>query len=194
MFSPSSEKQKLNVAGRPEASASIDTGAINIRVLDAVTYQPIQNAKIILWDPSTFSKPKLGAGIYFTDDKGECNISGEYLRAGHIYWLYAYKGNFETNVVDYVPVKREITFDGSRKLNITLLLVPGALVELEGVPYIVQSASAKERYMIVRVRILEGNLANYSFIREYGSTPDAFMLGLSRNCLLYTSPSPRDRG
>jgi len=190
MISPSSEKQKLDVAGQPEASVSIDMRAINIRVLDAVTYQPIQNAKIILWDLSTFSKPKLGAGIYFTDDKGECSISGEYLKAEHIYWLYAYKGNFETNVVDYVPVKREITFDESRKLNITLLLVPGALVELEGVPYIVQSPSAEERYMIVRVRVLGGNLANYSFIREYGSTPDAFMLGLSRKMVIVPADMP----
>ena len=180
----SSRSQKLSILGQSENSISI-----NIKALDAITRQPIQNATIILWDLSTFEEPILGAGIYFTDNNGECDIVGDYLKLKHIYWLYAYKGSFKTKTIDYLPVKREIIFDNIEKINITLLLVPGALIELEGVPYIVQSSDVKERYMVVRVKVLE-KLINYSFIREYGNTPDSFLLGLSKKMIAVPAGVP----
>ncbi len=181
--SPSFKSGKLNIIGQSPNSLSID-----VKVLDAITHQPVRNATIILWDLSTYEKPKIGAGIYFTDENGECNISGDYLKIKHFYWLYAYRGNFEEKTLDYVPVKKEIIFDKSEKLNLTLSLVPGALIELKGVPYLVQSSDIGERYMIVKV--LEKEPTNYSFIREYGNTPDVFLLGLAKKIIAVPAGEP----
>ena len=138
--------QVISVANQFESSPSI-----NITVLDAVTGQPIENATIILWDLSTLEQPKPGAGIYFTNESGECSIFGDYLRFERPYWLYAYRGDFEARKVDYAPIKVEVSLERAESLNLTLRLMPGALIELKGIPYIVQSSNPEERYMTIKV-------------------------------------------
>jgi len=50
------------------------------RVLDANTGLPIFNATVLIWDLSTLTTPKPGAGIYFTDENGEYNASSPYIQ------------------------------------------------------------------------------------------------------------------
>lgn len=165
--------------------------SVFVKAVDAVTGQPIQDATLILWDLSTFDKPQPGAGIYSTDENGECIIFGDYLRIKHFYWLYVYKGNFEEKTVDYVPVKREIYLERPENVSLTLQMVPGAMVEVEGIPYLVQSPSPEERYMIITIKERSGAL-NYSFIREYGNSPDVYMLGLNRKTIIVPANTPID--
>jgi ABC-type antimicrobial peptide transport system permease subunit len=165
--------------------------SLHVRTVDAATGYPIQNATLILWDLSTFNKPQPGAGIYSTDENGECIILGDYLKVRHFYWLYAYKGNFEEKIIDYAPVKMEIYLERPENISITLRMVPGAMIEVEGIPYLVQSPSPEERYMIITVKERFEPL-NYSFIREYGNSPDVYMLGLDRKTIIVPANTPLD--
>jgi ABC-type antimicrobial peptide transport system permease subunit len=190
-------KSSLGDFGSTPVETGINVSAVEqnsspsllIKVFDALSNAPISNATVIIWNLNVPEKPKVGAGIYFTDKNGLCVVSGEYLQIGHIYRVYAYKGNFERNIVEYVPAKceRDIVMSGG-SVNISLALVPGALISLEGAVYIVQSSTPEERYIAVKV-ILDKPL-NYSFISEYGASPDAFYLGLSKRIVIVPSRVP----
>ncbi|MEM1530395.1 MAG: ABC transporter permease [Candidatus Bathyarchaeia archaeon] len=157
--------------------------SINIKVVDARTGEPIKNATIILWDFFLYK-----SNIYFTDENGECSIFGINIRLGRLYWLYAYKGDLREKRIDYAPAKREIYLKEPKLLNLTLSLVPGALIELEGMPYIVQSSSLEERYM--GIRIVETKPSNYTFVQEYGNSPDTYLLGLARRTVIVPANIP----
>lgn len=163
------------------ASASPEA-SMHIRVLNALTGQPVQNATIVIWDLRTLKKPEKDAGIYFTDGNGECDIPEGYLKLDRTYWLYAYKGDLK-NRVEFAPTKKEIFFEKPGRLNITLLLVPGAIVKLEGSPYLVQAASPGEGYMVVKILVKKEGF-NIPFIREYGDAIDVFYLGLDRKTVV----------
>ncbi|MEM2700026.1 MAG: hypothetical protein QXN98_04660, partial [Candidatus Bathyarchaeia archaeon] len=167
----------------PTLGISDTSLSINVKIIDAVTNKPIENATIILFDTSTFNKY-----IYFTDENGECVISGNHIRLRNFYWLYAYKGDFEAKRVEYAPVvEKRIYFEKLENKSLILNLIPGALIELEGIPYIVQSSSLEERYMSIKV--VEIEKTNYTFIREY-SPQDIFLLGLSRKMVIAPANIP----
>ena len=171
------------------ASASPEV-SVHIRVLNALTGQPVQNATIVIWDLRTLKKPEKGAGIYFTDENGECEVPEGYLKLDRTYWLYAYKGDFKDRV-EFAPVKKEIFFEKPSRLDITLLLVPGAVVELKGSPYLVQAASPGEGYMVVKVLVKKEGF-DIPFIKEYGDAIDVFYLGLDRKTIVVPAGVPFD--
>lgn len=77
--------------------------------------------------------------------------------------------------MDFVPVKKEIHIGESGSIGVNLSLVPGALVELESIPYIVQAFSLQEGNMIIRVIVKQKDF-NFSFITDYGDAIDVFYL------------------
>ena len=171
------------------SDAASSSSSICGRVIDANTGSPIENATIIVWDLNTLGKPRLGAGIYFTDKRGEYNLSGPYLKTGHTYWIYAYKGNFTAKTVDYVPVIKKLErFESSREVSFSL--IPGALIELEGTPYLVQSSSLGGGR--ISIKVLSKTELNASFINQYGDGVDAWFLGLSRSLVIVPANVPVD--
>jgi len=158
--------------------------SLNVKVLDARTYQPLHNATVVLWDLYDLKNY-----IYFTDENGECKIFRDNIKPRRSYWLYAYRGNFEKKIIDYVPAKVEISFEGVEGKNLTLLLFPGALIEVEGVPYLAQSPDLKIYRTIIRV-VVETKTFNYSFIAEYGSSLDAYFLSLPSDIVIVPANVP----
>jgi len=171
--SPYSPTQAIDITELAYASPSI-----HVKAIDALSGQAVQNATIILWDT-----PQLTAYKYFTDENGEYIISGGHIRLRTTYWLYVFRGDFRARIVDYVPVKTTVYFERAETKNVTLMLLPGALIEIEGIPYIAQSPSVEKRRMNIKV-VLETKPPYYSFIDEYGSSLDAFYLGLPDNIVV----------
>jgi len=174
------------VYASPQFSASIYG-----RVVDANTGLPIPNATVLVWDLNTLEKPKLGSGIYLTDENGEYNVTGEYLKAKHTYRIYAYKGDLAVKV-DYVPAVKKLkleSFEGKKEVNFSL--IPGALIELKGTPYLVQSSSPGGR-VFIKVLDKTGSdlILNVPFIHEYGSSVDAWFLGLSEKQIIVPANTP----
>jgi len=155
-----------SVSATPSNSASIFG-----KVVDAKTGLPIENATVLLWDITTLQEPKLGAGIYFTDENGAYNISSEYLQFNHTYRIYTYKGDFEAKTLDYVPSVNQFTLSPLQvKNNISFFLTPGALVELEGTLCMIQSSPGVSRIFI---KVLSETELNTSFVNECGDSNDA---------------------
>jgi ABC-type antimicrobial peptide transport system permease subunit len=177
-----------NIAQQATASPSI---SMHVKVLNALTGEPIENAMVIILDLRNPTKPMVGNNIFFTNEEGECNISKEYLKSGNTYWVYAYRGDPKEKKIDFVPVKKEIRIEGSNDIDLTLSLVPGALVELESIPYIVQASSLQEGNMIIRV-ISKKEDFNFSFLNEYGDAIDVFYLGLDRKMIPVPANLPFD--
>ena len=170
-------------AASPQLSASI-----YCRVVDANTGLPIENATILAWDMNTLKKPTLGAGIYFTDENGEYSISGEYVKGGHTYWIYAYKGDFAAKKADYVPAFTQVHFQTIEDKNLSFSLIPGALIEVEGTPYLVQSPSPGAN--VVFIRVLTDKGFNVPFIDEYGSAQHVWFLGLGKGTVIVPANAP----
>jgi len=156
------------------------------KVTDAETGLPISGATVLIWDLNTLDKPRWGAGIYLTDERGEYNVSGPYVKAGHTYLIYAYRGNFTKKVGDYIPAVKRLKFESS--IDVSFSLVPGALIELEGRPYLVQSSSPGAGRMFIRVLSETG--LNASFIDEYGDSVDTWFIGLDRNLAIVPANTP----
>ncbi|MEM3815359.1 MAG: FtsX-like permease family protein [Candidatus Bathyarchaeia archaeon] len=169
----------IGITERPETSPSI-----NVKAIDATTGEIIRNATIILWDIANLVTYK-----FFTNENGECVITGGPLRLRSTYWLYAFRGDFNAKTIDYVPTKATIYFERIETKNMTLMLLPGALIEIEGIPYIAQSPSIERRRMSIRV-VIETEPFNYSFINEYGASIDAFFLGLPDNIVIAPAKFP----
>jgi len=151
------------------------------RVVDATSQRPIANATILIWDLNTFEKPRLGAGIYLTNENGEYNVSAPYLKIGHTYRVYVYKGNLTAKSAEYVPVVEKVgVFDSTRELSFSL--VPAAVIELEGTPYLVQSSSPGAGRIFIQVLRTTGPESAY--VNEYGDSNDAWFLGLKRNIVI----------
>jgi ABC-type lipoprotein release transport system permease subunit len=142
---------------------------------------------VILWDLNTLEKPKFGEGIYFTDENGECNISGEFLKLDHIYRIYAGKGSLESKSIEYIPAVNQfkLSLEGQ---NVSFSLIPGAAIVLEGTTYLVESSSPGENRIIINF-LNETNL-NGSFINEFGDSDDAWFLGLGRNIVIVPANIP----
>jgi len=170
----------------PQSSASIYG-----RIVDANTGLPLPHATILIWDLNTLSRPKLGAGIYFTDENGEYNVSGSYIKEGHIYYVIAYKGNFTANPVkvDYVPAIVKNVHIGYRdRKNISFSLIPGALIETTGTPFIVLSSNPESLRFIIKVVPKEE--INVTFVDEYGDSSDVWWLGLNRSSVIIPANVP----
>ncbi|MEM2088130.1 MAG: ABC transporter permease [Thermoproteota archaeon] len=182
--------------GISETGLILDTMAsplisMHVKVLNALTGQPIENATIIVLDLRNPKKPMIGSNIFFTNEAGEYTVSEEYLKLWNTYWVYAYKGDPKEKRIDFVPVKKEVRIEDSSDITLTFSLVPGALVELESVPYIVQASSPQEGNMITRV-INKKEGFNYSYVTEYGDAIDVFYLGLDRKMIPVPAEVPFD--
>ena len=167
-------------------AASLTALRIYGKVVDFKTGTPIANATVIIWDLST-----LDQGTYFTDENGIYNVSGSLLKMEHTYQIYVFRGDFSEKTVDYVPSMKKINLETPKSYEINFRLVPGALIELEGTPYLVQSSSPKGR---VHVKVLseEGTplVLNISFIEEYGNSIDAWFLGLNEGQVIVPANIP----
>ncbi len=172
-------------------AAASPTVSMHVKVLNALTGEAIPNATLIILDLREPRKPEVGRGIYFTNANGEYDFPEELLKPGRIYWVYAYKGNLKEKRMDFAPVKKEIRIGETGSINVNLSLVPGALVELESVPYIVQASSLLEGNMIIRVIVKQKDF-NFSLITEYGDAIDVFYLGLDRKMIPVPSEAPFD--
>ena len=169
-------------------AAAQPSASIYGTITDATTGLPIFNATILAWDLNTLEKPKLGAGIYFTNENGEYNIPSPYVKGGHTYWIYAYRGNFAGKAVDYVPSFQQIQLEAIEEKNVPFSLVPGALVEVEGTPYLVRSSSPGAGRVFIKV--LTEEETNAPFIDEYGDATDTWFLGLDREMVIVPANTP----
>ena len=153
------------------------------RVIDAETGLPISDATILLWDLNTLEKR-----IFLTDENGEYNIPDTYLITGHVYRIYAYKGDFATNTIEYVPSVKKIEY-AAEAINVSFSLFPGAMIELKGTPYIVQSSSPGGR---IYIKVLNENGSDLvaSFICEYGNSIDAWFLNLNQGQVIVPANTP----
>ncbi len=151
------------------------------RIVDANSGSPIPGATVIVWDITESKRPKLGAGIYFTDENGEYNVSGPYIIPGHTYRIYAYRGNISTNTFDYVPAKYGDVLILEHSKNVSMKLIPGATILLKGKVYAVETPIQPIRFT-VEVNSLEGKpyKLNTNYISEYGDTIDTWFLMLNR--------------
>jgi len=166
--------------------ASASSLSIYGKVVDAYSGSPISDATVVAWDLNTLEKPKFGSGMYFTDERGEYNISDRYVKAGHTYLVYAFRGNFTEKTVDYIPAVKRLKFESS--IEVSFSLVPSAVIELEGIPYLVQSSSPGGGRMFVKVLAETG--LDISFINEYGDSVDTWFLGLSRQLVIVPANIP----
>jgi ABC-type lipoprotein release transport system permease subunit len=180
-------KQAAVSTGLIMDAAASPAVSMHIKVVNALTGEAIPNATLIILDLRNPRKPRVGEGIYFTNAEGEYNAPEELLKTGRTYWIYAYKGSLSEKKMEFVPVKKEVHIEEAGSIDMDLPLVPGALVELESIPYIVQASSLQEGNMIIRV-ILKQKDFNFSFITEYGDAIDVFYLGLDRKMI----PVPSD--
>jgi len=174
------------------ASVSPDSSILIYgRVVDAYTGHPIFNATIIVWDLNTLAIPKPGVGIYFTNENGEYNISGSYLKEGHTYYVIALKRSSteKTAEIEYVPViKKNIGLEYGERKNISFSLIPGAVIEMTDTPYIVQSSSPEVlRYVI---KVLPKEEISIPFVDEYGDSSDAWWLRLGRKIVVIPANMP----
>jgi hypothetical protein len=165
--------------------------AIYGRVVDANTGLPISNATILIWDLNTLASPKIGAGIYFTDENGEYNATAPYVREGHTYYVFAYKGDFTKKPAEvaYVPsMVKNVYIEYEEKREISFSLIPGALIEISDSPYIVQSPNPET--LRSTIKVLPKEKINVSFIDEYGDSSDVWWLRLGRNLVVIPADVP----
>jgi len=165
-------------------AASPITPSIYGKVVDFSTGAPIPNATIIIWNLNM-----LDLGIYFTDENGVYNVSGSILKLGHTYRIYAFRGNFTKNMVDYVPSVKKLKLESSEGKNVSFSLFPGALIELKGSPYLVQSSSPAGR-VFVKVLNENGSDLDDHLISEYGSSVNAWFLGLNWRKIIVPANMP----
>jgi len=153
------------------------------KVIDANTGLPVANATILIWDMNALKKY-----ICLTDENGEYNFSCAYLHAGHTYRIYAYKGDFMVKDVEYAASFKEVKLESGGK-NVSFSLLPGALIELKGVPYLIQSSSPGGR---VSIKVLNENGSEFPapLISEYGNSIDAWFLGLNRDQVIVPANMP----
>jgi len=167
-------------------AASSAAPCIYGKVVDFRTGAPIPNATIIIWDLNT-----LDVGNYFTDENGVYNVSGPLLKREHTYRIYAFRGNFTEKTIDYVPSVKKLKLESLEGKNVSFSLVPGALIELEGTPYLVQSSSPGGRVFVKVLNEKGSNLVlNAPFIYEYGSSIDTWFLGLSEGQVIVPANIP----
>jgi hypothetical protein len=163
--------------------------SMRVKVLNALTGEAISNATLIILDLKNPRRPEIGQSIFFTNADGEYDVPEEIVKPGRTYWVYAYKGDLKEKRMDFVPVKKEVRVGETGSIEVTLSLVPGALVELESVPYIVQASSLQEGNMIIRVIVKQKGF-NFSLITDYGDAIDVFYLGLDRKMIPVPSGTP----
>jgi len=170
----------LQLTVRSDISSS--SSFIYGKVVDAKTGLPIPHATILIWDLNALEKH-----IFLTDENGEYTIPDAYLTGGHTYRIYAYKGNFTANTVEYVPSVKIIEYAGA--VNVSFSLFPGAMIELKGTPYLVQSSSPGGRILIT---ILDENGSNMAapFICEYGNSINAWFLNLKKGQVIVPADTP----
>ncbi len=176
----------------PYNSASAQSSSsIYGKVVDANTGLPIPDATILIWDLNDLTPPKPGAGIYFTDENGEYNITDSYLKERHTYYVFAYKGNFTKKPVEvsYVPsVVKNVYVGYKEKKNISFSLIPGALIEILDPPYIVQSPNPETLRSVIEA--VPKEKIDVSFISEYGDSSDVWWLRLDRNIVIVPAEVP----
>jgi len=141
---------------------------IRIKVVDANTEEPIQNASIILWN---LGKATDKRGLFFTDSEGEYHYDDAV--TGSVYWIYAYKGNLTTGSIEYAPSKVEVELSLlETSKNVTFRLVPAATVRLTGE---IRAAEVSAFPRVFRTYIIDPTsggppLLNGSFVSTYDST------------------------
>ncbi|MEM2921143.1 MAG: FtsX-like permease family protein [Candidatus Bathyarchaeia archaeon] len=166
------------------------TGEANIygRVIDAIDGKPISSATVLVWDLSDPSaNPRTGSGVYKTDEDGFYLASHPYVRMGHYYRIYAFRGDPPTGPFDYMP-SQPVTFkfEGEDK-NVSFRLVKAASLWLEGDIMYVEAASTPYRTSITVVDPYEGKppvLYNASYVSTYWASTDSWFLGLADRLVL----------
>ena len=168
-----------------------ESTAIYGRVIDANTGLPIPNATILIWDLNTLAPPRIGRGIYFTDDNGEYYVGAPYIKEGHTYYVFAYKGNLTEDPpkVEYVPsMVKNVYFKYSEKKNVSFTLLPAALIEVSDSPYVVQSPNPKT--LSSTLKVIPKEKVNVTFVDEYGDAPSAWWMRLKRNIIIVPAGIP----
>jgi ABC-type antimicrobial peptide transport system permease subunit len=157
-------------------------------VVDAKTGLPIASATVLFWNTETLNPPTPDAGLYKTDQNGQYAVSGSYLKAGVTYWAYAYHGDLEAKDIDYIPSsRREIRLETLAQTEVSFALVPGAIVEWEGAPYLVQSSSPEDR--AVRMEVVTDPPLDEGVIKIYGAS-DVWFIGLDSRTAIVPADTP----
>jgi len=172
----------LMTSPRVITDVASSSSSIYGKVIDANTGSPIVNATVMVWNLN-----KLKVDTYFTDEKGNYNAQ---VKIGQTYLIYAYKGNFAEKVIDYVPTVKKVQFEPyqGEDTAVSFSLIPGALIELQGTPYLVQSSSPIGGRVLIK--ILSESGLDSSFVNQYGSSVDAWFLGLSRELVIVPADTP----
>ncbi|MGQ9691365.1 MAG: FtsX-like permease family protein [Thermoproteota archaeon] len=162
--------------------------AISGRVVDASSGKPVSGASVIVWDTTdpTF-RLVLGFNLYKTDEQGYYQVDPSYLKAGHEYRIYAFKGKPPNGPFEYVPSRPVMfKFEGAGA-NISFRLVQGACLLLEGeLPYI--RAEGDARKIVITVLDYqtgkELRLYDADFLDAYGTSLDTVLLNISERLVI----------
>jgi len=170
----------------------LEEPCIHIEIVDAETGSPVSGATIMIWDLNTLEKPMLGRGIYLTGDDGQYDITGSYVVLGHTYRIYAYRGNFTEMRADYVPTVHQFTLDIYEKtINISLGLVPGASIFLNGTVYAVQTTGLGTQFSIMTVDPESGSPPELgvNYLNRYDGVSEWF-IGSTRRFVVIPANRP----
>ncbi|MEM1557225.1 MAG: FtsX-like permease family protein, partial [Thermoproteota archaeon] len=164
------------------------------RVVDAANGSPIKGATVLICDisdPSTTLAP--GAGIYTTDDNGIYVATSNYIRKGHYYRIYAFKGLPSRGPFDYVPSKPlTLKIEEEGKINASFRLVPAACLIIEGEVMYVEASGTAYRTWLSVVDPYTGSppeVYGAEYISSYGASPDTWFLGLDERVAIIPANS-----
>jgi ABC-type lipoprotein release transport system permease subunit len=158
------------------------------RVIDAAEGKPIEGATVLVWDLSDPSaNPRTGSGVYKTDGEGFYSATHPYVRMGHYYRIYAFRGDPPTGPFDYMP-SQPVTFKfEGEDVNVSFRLVKAASLWLEGDIMYVEAASTPYRTSVTVVDPYTGKPPekyNASYVSTYWASTDAWFLGLADRLVL----------
>jgi len=159
------------------------------RVLNAEDGSPVEGATILVWDVSDPSiSPAPGAGIYITDENGFYSATSPYIRIGHYYRLYAFRGQLPQGPFDYVPSKPlTLKIEEGKNLSISFRLVPAACLILEGEAMYVEATGTAYRTSISVIDPYTGNppeIYDTDYVSTYWASPDSWFLGLAERVVI----------
>ncbi|MEM2941151.1 MAG: FtsX-like permease family protein [Thermoproteota archaeon] len=159
------------------------------RVLNAMDGSPVEGATVLIRDVSDPSiNPVPGAGIYITDEKGSYVAASPYIRIGHYYRIYAFRGELPQGPFDYVPSKPlTLKIEEGKSLNISFRLVPAACLILEGDIMYVEATGTAFRTSVSIVDPYTGSppeVYGADYVSTYWASSDSWFLGLAERVVV----------